>query len=474
MHYLMKSSAIAAVLLAGGFALQTRTQDPNKSPDGKAEAATEHGELDSSPAQERIVNSLVRAKETGQFLFGYGIAFDKQTEYGSALAVYRSAAEGQDKEAKKAELKKLLSDIFDTDMKARKAQADEIETRLKKLQDQYKAREAAKDAILDLQIEVLEKDAAGLGFPEGDAANLLSRNGEANRKWPARLSSATRTDSERRLPTLKELLQLEGGVVDELKKKGQFVVSGDGKLFAHASTNHPKGPSMVYVQDAATGKMLTTYESPQIVAEIRFQEGGVGVRTQDGKFEVRIPLGHSAANIKPGPSDEMPQISANPQGNANKLDSGDVGGGELDEYSRIRKTYLNAKSLAENAETHIKEQTRIMKGAVGFDEEKFPVEYRNSVESRFRESVTILDTKLKLLTLDVEAAQASLRVAEAELQKGQEVNKTKPGAINEIEIHRLRLEMEKHKIEVMRAATILDLFMSIKESGEPKRDAAKR
>jgi uncharacterized protein (TIGR03067 family) len=50
-------------------------------------------------------------------------------------------------------------------MQAREKHAAEIESRLARLRKQYQEREAAKDKIIDLQLQVIESDAAGLGFP---------------------------------------------------------------------------------------------------------------------------------------------------------------------------------------------------------------------------------------------------------------------------------------------------------------------
>jgi hypothetical protein len=67
------------------------------------------------------------------------------------------------------QLRKLLAEVFTQDMQAREEQSREIETRLAKLRKQYKEREAAKDQIIDLQLKVIEQDAAGLGFPTGES-----------------------------------------------------------------------------------------------------------------------------------------------------------------------------------------------------------------------------------------------------------------------------------------------------------------
>lgn len=515
-------------------------------------------------------------------------------DYTAAVTAYRTAQEGSEKETKKAELKKKLTDIFEADMKARKAQADEIETRLKKLQDQYKAREAAKDSIIDLQIQVLEKDADGLGFPKSSETTSnteSSRNrlspllGQSAVEMPALLRGA-----ESREVSLDELLKTKPSLVESLKKKNHFVVSQDGKMYAYVGQSHPQAPSIVQVRDSEVGRVLATYQARGVIAEIRFQEGGVGVRLPDGKFELPIPLSppgnvfrnpemgspdgnigeryrpldelkkvepalvkkltdeflfvesadgkyHSFANVnypngpsyvhlidsatgkllgrftakevvtavnlrkegvlvseKNGPlllriplsggvnNSAADQMNSAANRGSNQVVSNIVSGingnperslppsgDQMEEYKKIRKEILEVKRVQNLANEELRkrlEEAKAANPAVSEGElkaiEASSANYRRSVESRLHESEKILVTKLKLLTLDVESATATLRVAEAEHVNGVETNKAKPGARSASEIRRLQAEFEKAKIELERAVTIRDLFESIK------------
>ncbi|UUO06483.1 hypothetical protein M4951_24445 [Blastopirellula sp. J2-11] len=82
-----------------------------------------------------------------------------------AIAKLKQAKTDEEKAKARAELRTVLTEIFTTDMKHRDKQAKEIESRIKKLRDQYEARENAQDEIIDLQLQLLEKQAAGLEFP---------------------------------------------------------------------------------------------------------------------------------------------------------------------------------------------------------------------------------------------------------------------------------------------------------------------
>jgi uncharacterized protein (TIGR03067 family) len=75
------------------------------------------------------------------------------------------AAESDDaKEAAKAELSAVLASYFDADMKGREKVISDIEERVKKLRAQFDKRKAAKDKIIELQLQVLVNEVEGLGF----------------------------------------------------------------------------------------------------------------------------------------------------------------------------------------------------------------------------------------------------------------------------------------------------------------------
>ncbi|MCL4204426.1 MAG: hypothetical protein KJ000_18225 [Pirellulaceae bacterium] len=76
----------------------------------------------------------------------------------------RDAADDEQKKAIKDELAKILADYFDRDLKWRASEIDSIEQRVKRLRTQLEQRQEAKDDILQLQLKVLENEAAGLGF----------------------------------------------------------------------------------------------------------------------------------------------------------------------------------------------------------------------------------------------------------------------------------------------------------------------
>ena len=80
------------------------------------------------------------------------------------LNQFRQAEDDSQKETIKRELSRILEDYFDNDMKRRLSDIASIEQRMKRLRDQYEQRQQAKEEIIQLQLKVLEKEAAGLGF----------------------------------------------------------------------------------------------------------------------------------------------------------------------------------------------------------------------------------------------------------------------------------------------------------------------
>lgn len=73
-------------------------------------------------------------------------------------------------QARKA-LRAALAEAFDADMQARQKQVDQIESRLRRLRDQFQAREKLKEEILSLQLKVLESTGESLDFLPSGRAN---------------------------------------------------------------------------------------------------------------------------------------------------------------------------------------------------------------------------------------------------------------------------------------------------------------
>lgn len=101
----------------------------------------------------------------------YYTALNLKLKQDQAVTKLRQAKTDDEKTAAAAELRQILSDVFQADMLQRYEKTRAIETQLKKLRDQHQARDQAKDEIIELQLKLLEKQAAGLDFPTAERAD---------------------------------------------------------------------------------------------------------------------------------------------------------------------------------------------------------------------------------------------------------------------------------------------------------------
>lgn len=76
----------------------------------------------------------------------------------------REAQADEQKAAVKQQMSSILEGYFDQDMQRRLKELAEIEARVRRLKEQSEQRQQAKTQILELQLKVLENEAAGLGF----------------------------------------------------------------------------------------------------------------------------------------------------------------------------------------------------------------------------------------------------------------------------------------------------------------------
>ena len=89
----------------------------------------------------------------------------------------REAENDEQKASIKRRLSGVLEGYFDQDMQRRLQELTDIEARVRRLKEQCDQRQQARTQILELQLKVLENEAAGLGFfgAAGPAAPLQAR-----------------------------------------------------------------------------------------------------------------------------------------------------------------------------------------------------------------------------------------------------------------------------------------------------------
>lgn len=196
----------------------------------------------------------------GQPRSGQSIQQHPQEQILAARKKLTDAKTEEERQTARAQLRKLLSDIFAQDMREREQTAAEIESRLAALRKQYQSREKVKDEIIDLQLKVIEQDAAGLGFPGGESfvPTRSSRAGGSKfgssgflppptsnkRMAGAYYLPASRVDKHNPIPKQRTLEDVKKSDPAALKDRGHFIESADGKLYAYSNVNFPNGPSI--------------------------------------------------------------------------------------------------------------------------------------------------------------------------------------------------------------------------------------
>jgi len=71
----------------------------------------------------------------------------------------------EDKKEARVSLADMLAAQFDSDLDRRETQVQELENKLSKLKAQIAKRRDAKERIIELQMELMENEVEGLGFP---------------------------------------------------------------------------------------------------------------------------------------------------------------------------------------------------------------------------------------------------------------------------------------------------------------------
>lgn len=93
-----------------------------------------------------------------------------------AIKKYQAGKTEKEKKRAEGEVKSSLSIYFDYDMKFREQDIAKIETRLKNLRTRLEKRRAAKEQLVELQVQLLINEANGLGFygqPNAQSSNRM-------------------------------------------------------------------------------------------------------------------------------------------------------------------------------------------------------------------------------------------------------------------------------------------------------------
>ena len=362
-----------------------------------------------------------------------------QQRVDAAAKKLRAAKTDDEKLVAKAELHKVLADVFEQDMKVREAQAGEIEARLAKLREQYQARENAKDEIIDRHLQAIEQDAAGLGFPGADASSLTAS--------PDRRPMIGSTFHPQAVVPDEQLQKYGASArkrIEELARVGHFTRSSDGKLYAYVENNveGAERTAQIRVCDARSGQRLFAANVEMPVGKLRFYSQGVATLDDDGKPTIRVSFNSYF------PADDVQETTVPDRAYpgtlrpARSLPFVDPQQGSIiSEYNELRNQYRVAQ--------------------MSLDAQKDP-EARSAANLRraLAEAIHLIDSKLRLLELDLKAAEIALRAAESKWNDAKD--RYEANIETKSEFDKYRAARDTAQLEVERAKTLYDLFKSIK------------
>ena len=364
----------------------------------------------------------------------------------------REARSDDDKQAARAALRQLLATIFANDMQAREQQAQEIEARLEKLREKYKERENAKDEIIDLQLKVLEQDADGLGFPGVGSPS----------EWA---------------PRAQDLPDIPPTKYHPLVPLKSFVTSPDGQLFAYVHANATSGPPEIRVYSSSTGKLLTTARADKTVGPLQFADQGIYTRETDGSLKLRIEWkkaeGHEGPLYEIGgegaPAPRSPQAASARRPNASVGSEPPASPSResvFSDFKLLRDQYVGAKAELQRAEyawnAHVANAKANKPDVTIEDVKKEFAHLWSAVEDArkgFADAERLYDTKLQLLRIERESADAAYSAAKNTLERLEKLYEKNVVTISEVESQQALVQAAAR--EIQRVDTLYKLFQSI-------------
>jgi hypothetical protein len=406
----------------------------------------------------------------GSSRYGGGIPPEQAIARERIRAARKKLTDAKTDEARnsaRAELRQLLAEIYSQDMAMREKQAAEIEARLAKLRQQFQAREKSKDEIIDLQLKVIEQDTAGLGFP-GDVSPSPTPPEETNvpSKAPP---GARRVDQHDPIPeesTLEETKKSRPAGVKGMKKRGHFIESTDGKVYAYANIHQRSNSSHIRVVDSATGKLIGAATVNSVVGPLEFTEDGVASREADGVLQLRVrlnPGAYESALRQPEDSPAGPSVRTAPPTSHSYLAA---------DFNAIRDQYRKAKAALVAAETRFTQcvadaQKSRPEMTVDDIKKQLPHAWASveRVRPDFEAAHRLLETKLDLLEFERLAAQSTRDAKEKQLVETTELAKQRVVASSRVD--ELKVELKAAELDVERRTTLLNLFKSIRSEPEP-------
>jgi len=388
------------------------------------------------PRTDKGPSNVPGADAAGAFQLNPG----SNEQISNAVKKLNEAQDDAQTQAARAELRNLLAEIFDADMQARQARAEEIQQRLDNLRKQYEDRMSNKDKIIDAQLTVLEDESHGLDIlPQlfGGARN-------------DRFRSAQR----RTLELVKKEYPAE---VSNLSKVGHFIESPDGSLYVYVDSNHPSGPSVVHIYHAKSGQVLFDATVDSVVGPLQFTDEGIAMQDAKGTPQLLLALTNRSAPGRPayelrgaGPIDGAKVLSIRANENFLRTPRSEMQYGTerqfISDYSLLRDRYRTANSEFQSA---LELRDRVPSAAPQLDKAR----------AEWEDAQRLYRAKLSLIELDLHAAQIAAQAARKKLEDAEKLFAAQ--AISSSEVDQQRTATEGTEVEVKRIQTVLELFNSI-------------
>ncbi len=107
--------------------------------------------------------------------FRYIYARDPQqmAKFQEAMNAYKNAESESDKSAAKKTIHDLLSEQYDNSLSRYEEHLNELEKKIESMREQLARRRSAKEAVVELKLDMVISEADGLGWPDDGVANNL-------------------------------------------------------------------------------------------------------------------------------------------------------------------------------------------------------------------------------------------------------------------------------------------------------------
>lgn len=129
-----------------------------------------------SPGQPPLVTSAPSLSVAQGQNYRYIYARDPQqmAKFQEAMNAYKEAESESDKSAAKKTLHDLLSEQYDNSLSRYEEHLNDLEKKIESMREQLARRRNAKEAVVDLKLDMVISEADGLGWPDdGGASNLF-------------------------------------------------------------------------------------------------------------------------------------------------------------------------------------------------------------------------------------------------------------------------------------------------------------